>query len=121
MLADTFGSKSAKRSVLQETVQLADGYARYRQLLITFMLMFLAYSSVPRLKRGFSNTLENEEFVSVTRQSVLNDINEDLHDQMSMTFVLPDLSVYEDGFVRFLKSELIDSTMLTSLQLSGIL
>ena len=75
--------------------------------------------SDPRLKRGFSNIIENETLVHAARTSVLQDIREDNHHQMFVTFVLPDLTIYPEDFRAFLKKELIESSTLNSLQLAG--
>ena len=74
----------------------------------------------PRLKRGFSNIIENETLVNAARTSVLQDIREDNHHQMFATFVLPDLTIYPEDFRAFLKKELIESSTLNSLQLAGV-
>ncbi|XP_070209823.1 OTU domain-containing protein 7B-like [Littorina saxatilis] len=75
--------------------------------------------SVPRLRRGFSNIMENEPLVNAARSSVLQDIAEDNHYQMFSTFVLPDLTAYGEDFQAFLKKELIESSTLHSLQAAG--
>ena len=80
----------------------------------------LTLLSDPRLKRGFSNIIENETLVNAARTSVLQDIKEDNHHQMFATFVLPDLTIYPEEFRAFLKKELIESSTLHSLQQAGV-
>ena len=57
--------------------------------------------------------------MSAARTSVLHDIKEDNHHQMFMSFVLPDLTCYDNNFSDFLKKELIESSTLNSLQVAG--
>ena len=72
------------------------------------------------MKRGFSNILENESLVSEARHSVQVDIQHDSHDHMYIqTFVLPDLTVYNEDFRAFLEKELIETSTLVSLEQAG--
>lgn len=79
----------------------------------------LSESCYPRLKRGFSNIIENESIVIAARTSVLHDIKEDNHQQMFSTFMLPDITIYTEEFTQFLNKELIESSTLNSLQMAG--
>ncbi|GFN86809.1 otu domain-containing protein 7b [Plakobranchus ocellatus] len=74
-------------------------------------------SGVPRLKRGFSNIIENEGLVFEARHNVQNDILKDSHDNMYVqTFVLPDLTAYSEDFRAFLGKELVETSTLVSLE-----
>ncbi|GFR93834.1 OTU domain-containing protein 7B [Elysia marginata] len=74
-------------------------------------------SGIPRLKRGFSNIIENEGLVFEARHNVQNDILKDSHDNMYVqTFVLPDLTAYSEDFRAFLGKELIETSTLVSLE-----
>ncbi|XP_005104621.1 OTU domain-containing protein 7B [Aplysia californica] len=74
----------------------------------------------PRLKRGFSNILENEGLVSEARHNVQVDIKKDSHDHMyTQSFVLPDLTAYTEDFRAFLEKELVETSTLVSLEQAG--
>ncbi|ESO88369.1 hypothetical protein LOTGIDRAFT_165810 [Lottia gigantea] len=76
--------------------------------------------SEPKLKRGISNIIENASLLTETRSCVLHDIEEDSHDHMYIqTFVLPDLTVHNDGFRAFLQKELVETSTLVSLEQAG--
>ncbi|KAH9496869.1 OTU domain-containing protein 7B [Bulinus truncatus] len=77
------------------------------------------FNTYPRLKRGFSNILENESLVSEARHSVQSDILKDNHDMYVQTFVLPDLTSYSEDFRAFLEKELIETSTLVSLEQAG--
>lgn len=75
---------------------------------------------IPKLRRGFSNILENESLVSEARSSVLQDIVEDSHHHMYIqSFVLPDLTKHTEDFRAFLEKELIETSTLISLEQAG--
>ena len=77
--------------------------------------------SVPKLRRGISNILENMSLVNEARTNVLHDIKEDSHNHIFLlTFQLPDLTVYPDDFRAFLQKELIETSTLVSLEQAGI-
>ncbi|CAL1528184.1 unnamed protein product [Lymnaea stagnalis] len=77
-------------------------------------------NTYPRLKRGFSNILENESLVSEARHSVQTDILKDNHDNMYVqTFVLPNLAAFSEDFKAFLGKELIETSTLVSLEQAG--
>ncbi|RUS69853.1 hypothetical protein EGW08_022383 [Elysia chlorotica] len=77
-------------------------------------------SGIPRLKRGFSNIIENEGLVFEARHNVQNDILKESHDNMYVqTFVLPDLTAYSEDFRAFLGKELIETSTLVSLEQAG--
>ncbi|KAK6188935.1 hypothetical protein SNE40_005009 [Patella caerulea] len=74
----------------------------------------------PKLKRGISNIMENATLLTETRSCILHDIEEDSHDHMYiLTFVLPDLTVHNDGFRAFLQKELVETSTLVSLEQAG--
>ncbi|XP_025077085.1 OTU domain-containing protein 7B-like isoform X1 [Pomacea canaliculata] len=76
--------------------------------------------SYPKLKRGFSNILENEFLVSDARSSVLHDIQENSHDHMYIqSFVLPNITDFPEDFQAFLEKELIETSTLISLEQAG--
>ncbi|KAI8793583.1 OTU domain-containing protein 7B [Biomphalaria glabrata] len=78
------------------------------------------FNTYPRLKRGFSNILENESLVSEARHRVQSDILKDNHDNMYVqTFVLPDMTIYPDDFRAFLEKDLIETSTLVSLEQAG--
>lgn len=80
----------------------------------------IIFDSDPRLKRGFSNILENEGLVSEARHRVQSDILKDNHDNMYVqTFVLPDMTIYPDDFRAFLEKDLIETSTLVSLEQAG--
>ncbi|XP_041364189.1 OTU domain-containing protein 7B-like isoform X2 [Gigantopelta aegis] len=77
-------------------------------------------TSVPKLRRGISNILENMSLVNEARSNVLHDIAEDGHNHIFLlTFQLPDLTIYPGDFRAFLQKELIETSTLVSLEQAG--
>jgi len=59
--------------------------------------------------------------VDQERKNVLQDIVEDCHDNMYVqTFILPDISGYNDDFRDFLEKDLIETSTLVSLEQAGM-
>ena len=83
----------------------------------------LYFDIAPRpLKRGISKIIENENLVSETRTSILQDITEDVHEHMyRQTFILPDLTAFSAAYRAFLEKDLIETSTLVSLEQAGIL
>lgn len=77
-----------------------------------------------RLRRGFSKTGNNIELVGLARDFMLKDISlnseeEFFAEKTEFTFTLPDLTKYPENFKAFLFKELVESSMLVSLEQEG--
>lgn len=83
-------------------------------------MFFITKNLDPRLKRGFSNILENEGLVSEARHSVQIDIMKDNANMYTQTFVLPNLAKFSEDFRAFLGKELIETSTLVSLEQAGM-
>ena len=58
--------------------------------------------------------------VDLERQNVMQDIEEDCHDNMYVqTFILPDVTGYSENFRAFLERDLIELSTLVSLEQAG--
>lgn len=90
-------------------------------IILTVSYQTTSFVSDPKLKRGFSNILENEFLVSDARSSVLHDIQENSHDHMYIqSFVLPNITDFPEDFQAFLEKELIETSTLISLEQAGM-
>ena len=81
-------------------------------------------SATARLQRGFSKTSNNIELVGLARDFMLKDIclnseEEFFAEKTEFTFTLPDLTKYPESFKAFLFKELVESSMLVSLEQEG--
>ena len=121
--------------MIPKGIPLNDELSCYGYKLTIISLILFSSSERKYLKRGLSKTTENIKLVSQLREHVKHDIITEVEptadaepsspasphcaETPEYTFILPDLTIYEEDFRAFLHKELIEMSTLVSLQNAG--